>query len=322
MTTTRSTIRIGTRGSFLARTQAIMIRDQVQRWLDPAVVELTIIRTRGDQITSGALSSIGGKGLFVKEIEDALLSGQVDMAVHSAKDMPVDCPSGLVIAATPVREDPRDAWIGWNGTSLAELPAGAVVGTSSQRRRAQLLQLRKDVTTCEFRGNIDTRLRKVEAGEVAGTFLAMAGLKRACLLPATAEALAMETFIPAAGQGVLALQCRSDDAMMRAALGHLHDVTTGAAWEFERAIVKALGANCQSPIGVCAVPRGVVNGVRQPGWIVRGIVALPDGSSEARATLMTQTDGAQALQALQQPLLKALNSRGAQAIMKQLRSEP
>lgn len=335
MTTPRTVYKLGTRGSLLARTQSQLVADSLRPFLGGRQVVLEIITTAGDRQAQGTLVEAGGKGLFIKEIEDALLAGRIDFAVHSAKDMPVESPADLTIAATPVREAPNDVWIGHRGQTIAELPHGAIVGTTSLRRQAQLLALRPDLKTTVFRGNIDTRLRKVAEGQVAGTFLAAAGLHRTGLLPPQAVILPTDQFIPAAGQGILALQCRAFDLEMCALLAHLNDPHARLALAFERHVVAALAGSCLAPIGVCAQPRASADQlaptrgmahrvatirensppappVSLPGWIVRAIVATPDGQRSAQATLLTKR---KTPTSLLRPLLDALDSRGAAGIL-------
>jgi hydroxymethylbilane synthase len=321
-----SSIKLGTRGSLLARKQSQLVADSLAPFLQRKTVELEIITTTGDRQQETALTDAGGKGLFIKEIEDALLSGQIDFAVHSAKDMPVEMPAGLVIAATPYRQIPNDVWIGHNGQTIAQLPAGAIVGTTSLRRQALLLGQRPDVKTAVFRGNIDTRLRKVEEGQVAGTFLAAAGLNRTGLLPASAVILPADQFIPAAGQGILAVQCRADDAEIVELLSHINDADAFMALSFERSVVKSLAGSCLAPIGVCAQRRAAAFPLDRPndappdpsalqGWIVRAFVATADGKEIARATLLTSENDPECLFS---PLLRALESRGSKQILAKL----
>ena len=312
------TIRIGTRSSLLARTQAGMVKQMLESrpyGKDPPEIEMVFITTSGDQQTDRPLADSGGKGLFIKEIETALLEHRIDLAVHSAKDLPAELAHGTVIAATPLRADPNDVWVSFENKSIAELSAQAVVGTSSLRRQSQLLALRPDVTVNPIRGNIDTRLHKVRNGVVAGTFLAKAGLDRTNLLPDGAIILPLDEFIPAAGQGILALQIRADDSAMRSAVGAVNHVPTAAALNFERRVVAALAGNCLAPIGVCATPRGnVSNHLR--GWIVRAFVATPDGRKIARATLLTEDTSTDGLKSLYELLIDTLKQRGADDILR------
>ncbi len=323
MTDQSRILRLGTRGSMLARTQSQLVALSLTPFLAQhgfAHVELVTITTSGDKQVDQPLQESGGKGLFVKEIEEALLAGNVDFAVHSAKDLPMALPEKLMIAATPPRADPRDVWVGHQGRDWDRLPAGATVGTSSLRRQAQLLAARPDLKVVPFRGNIDTRLRKVAEGQVAGTFLAAAGLDRAAIHPPQAMWLPTDKFIPAACQGILALECRTDDADVRALLAHLHDAQTFAAYNAERAIVAAFSGSCLAPVAAYAEPRiGKTSSASQPssvrngGWLIRGLVAHPSGKDVARAALIT--DDPDGLPALQTSLIDVLESRGARDIL-------
>lgn len=246
-------LRLGTRGSALALRQAGMIAAALER--RGRAVDLIPIRTSGDVLTS-SLGAVGGKGLFVKEIEDALLAGRIDFAVHSMKDVPAALPAGLALVATPTREDARDVLVSPAGGGLAALRPGARVGTGSLRRRAQLLARRPDVLTVALRGNVDTRLRKLAAGEADALLLAAAGLNRLGLTPAGAVALAPEEFLPAIGQGALAIEARADDAPLHAVLRALDDPATAAAVAAERALLTALGGDCQTPLAAHAIVHG------------------------------------------------------------------
>ena len=248
----------------------------------------------------------------MKELDEAIIERRVDFTVHSAKDLPAERDDALVIAATPKREDPRDVWIGRDGVKIEELPAGAVVGTASLRRQAQLLARRPELKVIPLRGNIDTRLKKVAegAGGISGTFLAAAGLKRTGLLPGHAVFMETDKFIPAAGQGTLAIEARRADGPLLELLGKIHDETAAACLEFERRVIGELAGNCLAPIGVCAQPRA-----NDPGWIVRAIVASPDGKRIARAALMEVAGGSEALFGLHGLLMETLKRRGAKEIL-------
>ncbi|MGC8551551.1 MAG: hydroxymethylbilane synthase [Phycisphaerae bacterium] len=309
----RNIIRLGTRGSLLAVTQSKAVAAMLAPLLADKTIELLTITTSGDKQTDKPLAATGGKGLFVKEIEEQLSDGRIDLAVHSAKDLPMEIPADLQIIAAPSRETPNDVWIGHKACTIQNLPQGACVGTSSMRRQAQLLALRQDLVVIPLRGNIDTRLRKVSDGVVAGTFLAAAGLKRTNLLPPQAEMMPTDQFIPAAGQGTLAIQIRRNDAELASLLKHLNHAPTKASLAFERAIVRRLAGNCLAPIGVCAEPRA-----NEGGWIVRAFIATPDGRQCARAALLTDDASTNGLNALFEPLLQALMGRGAGAIMQQI----
>ena len=266
-------LRIGTRGSPLALAQAAMVRGQLaaaQGWA-PERIEVRIIRTTGDAIRDRPLSELGGKGLFTKEIEEALAAGEVDIAVHSAKDMPTVLPEGLAIAAVLPREDPRDVFISRKAKSLRELPAGAVVGTASLRRQALVKRLRSDLNVVSFRGNVETRLRKLDAGEVDATLLALAGLKRLGLADAATATFDAGEFIPAVGQGIIAIEARAADAATRNLLAPIDHADSMVALAMERAFLRVLDGSCRTPIaGHATVGGGRVQ--------FRGLIAKPDGS--------------------------------------------
>jgi hydroxymethylbilane synthase len=251
-------IRIGTRGSPLALWQARTVAGLLEAAGVPA--ELVIIKTAGDRLQEAPLSAVGGKRLFVKEIEDALLRGDVDAAVHSAKDMPVELPDGLDVAATLAREDPRDAIVlpegspsGALDTVLAHLGSSPSVGTSSVRRSAQLAALVPGAVFSAIRGNVDTRLRKLDAGQCHALVLASAGMRRLGFAARISASIPVEHCIPAPGQGIVAIEIRTDDAAVREALRAIHDEPAGRALEAERALVTALGGGCQLPLGGLAV---------------------------------------------------------------------
>jgi hydroxymethylbilane synthase len=237
------TLRLGTRGSALALAQSGMVAEALTA-ATGVPVELVPIRTRGDAITDRPLDLIGGKGLFTKEIETALLQGEIDLAVHSMKDLPGDMPEGLVIGATPPRADPRDAVVG--GT-LAALAPGAIVGTGSARRRLQILSVRPDLDVRGVRGNVDTRIQKQHCGEYAAVVLAAAGLIRLRRLAEADELLDVDAMIPAPGQGILAVQCRRDDGGTRSLLATLHDGVTGRCADAERGFLLELSGGCSIP---------------------------------------------------------------------------
>jgi hydroxymethylbilane synthase len=272
---------IGSRGSQLALCQARWVSARLAELGHPSRIE--IIRTTGDKITGVPLAQVGTKGLFTKEIEEALLAGAVDLAVHSLKDLPTELPAGLTLAAIPEREDPRDALV---GRRLAELGPGARVGTSSLRRAAQLLALRPDLAVEPLRGNLDTRLRKVAAGACDAIVLAAAGLNRMGWQDRIAEILPVEIMCPAVGQGALAVETREDGGAARSACAVLDHWRTRLAVAAERAVLAGLGGGCQVPIGAHAVAgRGRIH--------LRAVLASPDGTvlirREAEAA---ESDGA------------------------------
>ena len=252
-------LRLGTRGSLLARSQSGLIARLLEERHPGMKVELILFRTSGDQITDRPLHEFGGKGLFTKELEQALLAGSIDFAVHSFKDVPVTMPlvdqQDLIIAAVPAREDPRDVLVSQFGSEISQLPAGARVGTGSLRRRAQLLALRPDLHVEQIRGNIDTRLRKCFAGEFDAVVLAMAGLKRAGLFEhQKMKPIVPSQLLPAPGQGALALQCRRDDSATIQFLVALNDPATESCVAAERELVRLLEGDCHSPIAALAEP--------------------------------------------------------------------
>jgi hydroxymethylbilane synthase len=267
-------IRIGTRGSPLAMAQATMVCDLLARaHPDAPVPEIMEIHTTGDAITDRPLADAGGKGLFTKEIDRALLEADVDIGVHSAKDMETWLPEGMVIGAALPREDPRDALIG--ASSVAGIPRGARVGTASQRRQAQLLAQRPDVQVVLFRGNVHTRLRKLEAGEADVTLLALAGLNRLGQAGVADGILELEDMLPAVGQGIIAIARRDGDARVAEALAPLNDAEALTCLTAERAMLDALDGTCRTPIAGLARLRG--------GEIeLHGLVAWPDGSDLVR----------------------------------------
>ena len=275
----RLPLRIGTRGSPLALAQATLVR-QALAALSPALAEpdavmVEVIKTTGDRVTDRLLAEIGGKGLFTKEIEEALLDGTIDLAVHSMKDMPTWLPDGLVMAAMLPRADPRDALIADGVRSIADLPHGALVGTASLRRAAQLLAARPDLRVTPLRGNVQTRLRKLAEGEVAATFLAVAGLVRLGLEGAISAPLAPEEMLPAAAQGAVGIEVRADDRAMLDLLAGIDHRPTSIRVMAERAFLAALEGSCRTPIAALAELEG--HEIR-----LRGLVARPDGSDLRR----------------------------------------
>jgi hydroxymethylbilane synthase len=243
-------IRIGTRGSRLALIQAeIVSRYLRQRGCD---VEIKIISTIGDRLADVPVDAIPERGIFVSTIEKALLSGDIDLAVHSLKDLPAGDTPGLVIAATPVRDDPRDVLVGRTAPTIAMLPPGAVVGTSSMRRRAELLRLRPDLTIADMRGNVDTRLRKLDDGQFDAICLAAAGLHRLNAQERISQYFDIDEVIPAPGQGALALQTRKNCHEIIKALAEIHDPATYIATQIERQVLTRIGGGCSAPVGIHA----------------------------------------------------------------------
>lgn len=271
-------LRIGSRGSQLALWQAnhvaALLRGQGH------TVEIEIIKTTGDRLQEVTFAQVGSKGMFTKEIEEALAEGRIDLAVHSLKDLPTELPEPFALAATPPRVDPRDAFVSVNYRHLAELPQGAKVGTSSQRRRAQLKALRPDIDAIEFRGNVDTRLRKLAEGQVDAILLASAGLERLGKTDWLRERLDPKNFCPAAGQGSLGIETRKDDKATIEAVAFLDHEPTRFAVTAERAALAALGGGCQVPIGIHC--REAAWEVPSPSDEVFAVVASPDSGKAVR----------------------------------------
>lgn len=274
MAKTNTVIRLGSRGSNLAMWQAELIRSEVERNTGRKA-EIIRIRTTGDMILDVPLSKVGGKGLFVKEIEDALLSSRIDLAVHSMKDVPTDLPPGLVIAAITRREDPRDAFLSLAHSRFEDLPQGARIGTSSLRRQTQLLAVRPDLAIESLRGNLDTRIRRMEEGRFDGIILAAAGLKRLGWENRITQYLPEDISLPAIGQGALGVETRGDDRDTREAVSFLDDRDTSLAVRAERGFLKRLEGGCQVPIAAYGRTEG-------DGIVLRGMVGRPDGSEILR----------------------------------------
>lgn len=267
-----ASIRIGTRGSPLALAQAHEVRDRLAKAHGIArdAIAITIIKTTGDQITDRPLADIGGKGLFTKEIEDALLANSIDVAVHSMKDMQTELPAGLVIGAVLPREDVRDAFISVKYESIAALPRGAIVGTSSLRRQAQLLHVRPDLKAVGFRGNVQTRLKKLQDGVADATFLAVAGLKRLGLADRITAPIPVEHMLPAVAQGAIGLEIRAGDERTADIIAPLNDAEAALAVTVERAFLARLEGSCRTPIaGYAHLVHGQL--------VFSGQVLSPDG---------------------------------------------
>ena len=283
-------LRIGTRGSPLALAQAHETQARLAAALGhaPDRFALAVIATTGDAILDRPLAESGGKGLFTKEIDAAQLAGAIDVAVHSAKDLPTALPLGLVVAGFLPREDVRDAFIGGTARTLADLPEGAAVGTASLRRAAQLKRLRPDLRPTLLRGNVQTRLAKVESGAVAATLLALAGLRRLGLADRATAILEPDAFLPAVGQGAIALVVRAEDAATRALVAPILHAPTGVALAAERAFLAVLDGSCKTPIAGHATLRGDT-------VFMRGMVLRPDGSEAFEAAGHAGSDDAAAL---------------------------
>ena len=273
-------VRIGTRGSPLARVQAELacraLREADPGLAEPGAIEIVMIRTTGDRVVDRPLAELGGKGLFCKELEAALLDRRIDLAVHSIKDLPTWLPEGLAIGAVLERADPRDVLIARSATTIAGLPEAALIGTASVRRQAQLLAHRPDLRVVNFRGNVETRLRKLAAGEVDATLLARAGLDRLDLNEAGATTLSLEEMLPAVGQGAIGIECRADDPAVLMRLGAIDHLESHACVRAERALLAALDGSCHTPIG--------------------GYARIADGSLHLRA-LIARLDGSECLRA-------------------------
>jgi hydroxymethylbilane synthase len=299
-------LRIGSRGSQLALWQANHIADLLRG--RHHAVEIEIIKTTGDRLQEVTFAQVGSKGMFTKEIEEALADGRVDLAVHSLKDLPTQLPEGFALAATPTRVDPRDVFVSVKHANIAALPAGAKVGTSSARRRAQLRALRPDVEAVEFRGNVDTRLRKLAEGQVEAILLAAAGLDRLEKTEWVRERLDPIDFCPAAGQGSLGIETRENDAETIAALAFLDDAATRFAVTAERAALAALGGGCQVPIGIhCRVGEEVEGEPDAAEWEIFGVVANPESGKAVKAyhgVPRTHTDAAAFGRAIAEMLLE------------------
>jgi hydroxymethylbilane synthase len=299
---------IGTRGSALARWQADHIAAELRRLHPGLVVEQQIIVTEGDRRSAGLLADFGGKGLWVEEIERALTDERVDLAVHSLKDVPAALASGLSIAAIPPRADPRDALVSRTGAALAELPAGARVGTSSLRRVLQVRLMRPDLTVEVLRGNVDTRLRKVTEGVVDAAVLACAGLDRLGHGGRITTRFSTDQMLPAIGQGALALETRSDDQRVRALCRGLSDPDAEATVAAERALLEGLDAGCRTPVAGHAEVRG-------QRLVLRALVGRPDGSEVLRESDEGPlSDGAR----LGAEVARRLLARGADRILAEL----
>jgi hydroxymethylbilane synthase len=272
-------LRIGTRGSSLALWQARAVQAALaaEHKVGPEEIEIVTIRTTGDQVRDRSLADLGGKGLFTKEIEEALIDGRVDVAVHSAKDVPTFLPDGLVLAACLPRADVRDALIAPGFRTLDALPKGAVVGTASVRRSALLKSLRPDIETVLLRGNVETRLRKLDEGIADATLLALAGLKRLGLAEAATAILDVGEFLPAVGQGAIGIETRADDSWTRELLAPINHADTFNALACERAFLAVLDGSCRTPIGGHAtIASGRIR--------FRGMIIKPDGSEAFETT--------------------------------------
>jgi hydroxymethylbilane synthase len=300
-------LRIGTRGSALALWQASWVQTRLENLWPDVEVALVPIKTSGDRMQDISLAQVGGKGLFVKEIEEALLSKAIDVAVHSMKDLPGELPDGLTLSAIPEREDPRDVLITRHGETLAELPEGTRVGTSSLRRQALLLSLHPGLRIEMLRGNVDTRLRKQREGVVDATVLAAAGLKRLGLTPEHSHILDEHIFLPAIGQGALGIETRTDEEIV-ALVRPLHHQETATAVEAERAFLRRMGGSCRTPL---AAKGTITNGSVR----LAALIASPDGKRVIRGEQEGRADMAERVGTR---LAEVLMARGGLEILAEL----
>ena len=301
----KTLLRIGTRASLLAVTQSTWVKNQIETTHPQTRVELVKITTKGDRILDVPLAQVGGKGLFVKEIEDALLAGEVDLAVHSMKDVPTELPDGLHIGIIPVRETAQDAFLSVKYSSLDALPQGATIGTSSLRRKSQLAALRSDLNIVDLRGNIDTRLRKLDEGLFDAIILAGAGLNRLGLQQRITILLDSKQMLPAISQGSLGIELRKDDTELLAGLQFLHHPQTAITVAAERAFLLRLEGGCQVPIGAYATLSG--NTVH-----LTGLIASVDGRQLIKDTITGPVEQAGMLGT---SLAETLLARGGKALL-------
>jgi len=305
-----SSIKIGTRASKLALWQANWVQSALNEKFPGQTVELVKIKTKGDKILDVPLAKVGGKGLFVKEIEQALLEGRIDLAVHSMKDMPAEIPEGLCVGAIPQREDPADVLVSKNGLSFSELKRGAVIGTSSLRRAAQLRHARPDIVIEPLRGNLDTRLKKLQSEDIDAIVLAAAGIRRLNLEHRITEYLPADIMLPAVGQGALCIEMRQNDETIGPKLATLDHANSRAAVLGERAFLNRLGGSCQVPIA----GHGKILAAT---FSLTGLVAAVDGSRIIKATDSGPIDHVEAIGV---HLAEQLLARGADKILAELNS--
>ncbi|HSF59725.1 MAG TPA: hydroxymethylbilane synthase [Candidatus Binatia bacterium] len=297
-------IRIGTRGSELALAQTAWVKAKIEEQYPDARIETILIKTSGDRFSETSVRAIGGKGIFTKEIEDALLRDEIDLAVHSMKDLPTELPAGLTVAIVPKREDPRDVLVSARGLRLNQLSAGARLGTGSLRRTAQILRYRQDLSVMTIRGNVDTRLKKLDEGEFDALVMAAAGLKRIGRAHRITEYISNEICLSAAGQGALGLESREGDPL-REQLSFMHDPASCAEVAAERSFLQRLGGGCHVPVGARAIAKG--------GQLTLfGVVASPNGGALYRG----ETSGAVVdARGLGWELAERLLLQGAQTIL-------
>jgi len=305
---TNKIVRIATRKSALAMWQAEYVKAQLEHFHDDVTVELLPMTTKGDIILDTPLAKVGGKGLFVKELEVAMLENRADIAVHSMKDVPVDFPEGLGLEVICPREDPRDAFISNNYDTFEDLPQGAIVGTSSLRRQCQIKAIRPDLDIRDLRGNVNTRLRKLDEGNYDAIILAAAGMIRLKMPERIRQFIAPEVMLPANGQGAVGIECRSNDEKIKALLAPLEDKTTRIRVLAERAMNKALEGGCQVPIGAYAI-------IDNEEIYLRGLVGAVDGSEIIQNEVRGKLDQGENLG---NSLAQTLLSQGADVILKQV----
>ena len=305
----KSEIRIGTRGSQLALWQANHVKRLIEKAFPDLTVALDVIKTTGDRITDRPLAAVGGKGLFVKEIEAALMDGRIDLAVHSMKDMPGLLPEGLTIGAVPERETPYDALISREGRLLTDYPKGAVIGTSSLRRGSQIKHARKDLTIRSIRGNLDTRLNKLKSGEYDAIILAAAGLKRLGQADEITQVLDEDTMVPAVGQGALCIETREKDPDMATVMAALDHGPTRICVAGERAFLKQIEGSCHIPVACFGK-------LMKDGQVeLTGLVAAEDGSEVIRETVLSKACD---IEAQGRALAKLLLEKGGRRILEEL----
>ncbi|MCX7634829.1 MAG: hydroxymethylbilane synthase [Syntrophales bacterium] len=298
-------MRIGTRGSALALAQSRRVAADIERLRPGVSTELVVIKTKGDIMQDVALVKIGGKGVFVKEIEDALLRNDIDIAVHSLKDMPVELPEGLEIAALPEREDPRDVLISRNNVKFERLRRGARIGTGSLRRQCQLRHLYPDLEIIPLRGNLDTRIKKIEQEGLDGIIVAAAGMRRMGWMNRITQFLPVETMLPAIGQGTLAIETRKDDGDTRECITSLNSPRTWREAGAERAFLRRLGGGCQLPVAAFGELKGEI-------LTLKALVGTPDG----RAVIRDEMSGpAEEYEAIGTELAARILDRGGRAIL-------
>jgi len=298
-------IAVGTRGSRLALAQTEQIVEALRKFTAELRYEIVTIRTRGDEMDDVGRSTVEGKRLFTREIEESLIRGETDIAVHSMKDLTAELPSGLTIAAVPPRADPRDALISRSNATFRQLPKGARVGTTSPRRRAQLLDARRDLEILEMHGNVDTRLRKLARGDYDAVVLAAAGLVRLGLEGHATEFLPTDVILPAVGQGALAIQCREDDDAVRDLVSHIDDKQTRRAVDAERSFARRLGASCRLPIAAYAR-------IESANLTIDGMVADSSGHTVIRHRMVS---GYEDPERTGKELAEALLSQGAASLL-------